>query len=133
MSPGVLVRIFRRRATRRFGAGVARELARARFDVTAGGQTWQQVTALRDRAEKENTRLEVIKKAELTPFGIEVATVNPMPDAAPLLALQHDPKPMIEAIVEMVRDRKSQYRTMLPEDAVIEARASQALGWTQKA
>ena len=249
-------------ATSGFGAGVALQLARARFDVTAAGQTWQQVTALRERAAQEETRLEVIKldlldstdlehaadrdvdvlilnagvqeagalvdipldrvrrsfevnvlghldlaqrlipgmmkrkkgkvvwmssqaglmgvpflgtysatkhaieaiastmKAELNPFGIAVATVNPglyrtgfnetgaetygqwsgqrevripMPDAAPLMALQHDPQPMIDAIVDMVRDRRSPYRTMLPEDAVLEAKAAQALGWTQKA
>jgi len=56
-----------------------------------------------------------------------------MPDAAPLLALQHDPQPMIDAIVELVKARKPRYRTMLPEDAVLEAKASQAMGWTQKA
>jgi hypothetical protein len=57
----------------------------------------------------------------------------PMPDAAPLMALQHDPQPMIDAIVDVVRARRPRYRTMLPEDAVLEAKASQALGWTQKA
>lgn len=249
-------------ATSGFGAGVALELARARFDVTAAGETWQQVTSLRERAAERNTTLEVIKldlldpidlahaadrdvdililnagvqeagalvdipvdrvrrsfeinvlahldlaqrvipamigrkrgkivwmssqaglmgvpflgaysatkhaieaiastmKAELNPFGIQVAVVNPglyrtgfnetgaesygqwashrdvhipMPDAAPLMALQHDPQPMIDAIVEMVRARKPQYRTMLPDDAVLEAKTSQARGWTQKA
>lgn len=249
-------------ATSGFGAGVALQLARHRFDVTATGETWQQVTSLRERAADEKTRLTVIKldlldamdlnhaadrdvdvlilnagvqesgalvdvplervrrsfeinvlahldlaqrlipammkrksgkivwmssqaglmgvpflgtysatkhaieaiastmKAELNPFGVEVATVNPglyrtgfnetgaesysqwasqrdvhvpMPDAAPLMALQHDPQPMIDAIVELVRARKPLYRTMLPEDAVLEAKASQALGWTQKA
>jgi short-subunit dehydrogenase len=250
-------------ATSGFGAGVALQLARHRFDVTAAGQTWQQVTALRERAENESTKLEVIKldlldaidlehaaadrdvdvlilnagvqeagalvdiplervrhsfevnvfghldlaqrlipammkrksgkivwmssqlglmgvpflgtysatkhaieaiasamKAELNLFGIKVATVNPgfyrtgfnetgaesysqwagqrevhipVPNAALLMALQHDPQPMIDAIVEMVRDRRGTYRTMLPEDAVLEAKASQALGWSQKA
>lgn len=99
-------------------------------------------------------------KAELNPFGIQVATINPglyrtgfnetgaesygqwafdrevripMPDAAPLMALQHDPQPMIDAIVAMVRERKPAYRTMLPQDAVLEAKASQARGWDQKA
>jgi len=249
-------------ATSGFGAGVALELARSRFDVTAAGQTWQQVTSLRERAADEKTELDVIKldlldpvdlahaadrdvdililnagvqeagalvdipldrvrrsfevnvlghldlaqrlipammkrkrgrviwmssqaglmgvpflgtysttkhaiegiastmKAELNPFGIQVATLNPglyrtgfnetgaesysqwasqrearipMPDAAPLLALQHDPQPMIDAIVELVKARKPRYRTMLPEDAVLEAKASQAMGWTQKA
>lgn len=249
-------------ATSGFGAGAALGLARAKFDVTAAGETWQQVTSLRERAEAEKTDLDVIKldlldhidiehaadrevdililnagvqeagalvdipfervrrsfeinvfahldlaqrvipgmmkrkhgrvvwmssqaglmgvpflgtysatkhaiegiastmKAELNVFGIEVATVNPglyrtgfnetgaesysqwssqrevripMPDAAPLMALQHDPQPMIDAIVEMVRAKKPAYRTMLPEDAVLEAKAAQALGWTQKA
>ena len=249
-------------ATSGFGAGAAIGLARRRFDVTAAGQTWQQVMSLRQRAEAERANLEVIKldlldpidldhaadrevdvlilnagvqeagalvdipiervrrsfdinvlahldlaqrlipammkrkrgkiiwmssqaglmgvpflgaysaskhaieaiastmKAELNPFGIQVATINPglyrtgfnetgaesygqwsgrrevripMPDAAPLMALQHDPEPMIEAIIELVRARHSQYRTMLPTDAVVEAKASQALGWTQKA
>ena len=245
-----------------FGAGVALELARSRFDVTAAGETWQQVTSLRERAAAEKAKLDVIKldlrdpvdmdhaadrdvdvlilnagvqeagalidiplervrrsfeinvvahlelaqrlvpammkrkrgrviwmssqaglmgvpflgayaatkhaieaiastmKAELNPFGIEVATINPglyrtgfnetgaesygqwasqrevripMPDAAPLMALQHDPQPMIDAIVDVVRARRPRYRTMLPDDAVLEAKASQALGWTQKA
>ena len=249
-------------ATSGFGAGVALELARSRFDVTSAGETWQQVTSLRERATAEKAKLDVIKldlrdpvdmdhaadrdvdvlilnagvqeagalidiplervrrsfeinvfahlelaqrlvpammmrkrgrviwmssqaglmgvpflgayaatkhaieaiastmKAELNPFGIEVATINPglyrtgfnetgaesysqwasqrevripMPDAAPLMALQHDPQPMIDAIVDVVRARRPRYRTMLPDDAVLEAKASQALGWTQKA
>jgi hypothetical protein len=49
------------------------------------------------------------------------------------MALQHDPQPMIDAIVDVVRARRPRYRTMLPDDAVLEAKASQALGWTQKA
>lgn len=99
-------------------------------------------------------------KAELNPLGISVATINPglyrtgyndtgveshtqwsglkqvlvpMPPAAPLLALQHDPQPMIDAMIEAIPDRKGRYRTMLPEDAVVETKAAQALGWTQGA
>jgi short-subunit dehydrogenase len=99
-------------------------------------------------------------KAELNPFGIGVATVNPglystgyndtgaeshdqwstlrdvhvpMPPAKPLLALQHDPQPMIDAMIETIPDRKGPYRLMMPEDAVVETKAAQALGWTQKA
>ncbi len=249
-------------ATSGFGAGTALGLAKAGHHVIAGGQTWQQVTALRQRAEEQKVRLTVVKldlldaidlehaagleidtlvlnagvqeagalvdvplervrrsfevnvfghldlaqrlipammrrksgkivwvssqaglmgvpflgtysatkhaieaiastmKAELNPFGIGVATVNPglyrtgfnetgaesygqwtgqrevripMPDAAPLMALQHDPQPMIDAMVEMIPDRRSAYRTMLPEDAVVETKLSQQLGWTQKA
>lgn len=248
-------------ATSGFGAGAAIALAQAGHRVTAAGETWAQVTALRERAAEEKARLDVIKldlldpidvakagalevdvlvlnagiqeagslvdiplervrrsfevnvighldlaqriipgmlkrksgkvvwmssqaglmgipflgayaaskhaieaiastmKAELNPFGIAVATINPglyatgfndtgaesygqwsgqrevripMPDAAPLLKLQHDPQPMIDAIVAMIPDRKGAYRTMLPEDAVLEAKASQALGWSQK-
>jgi short-subunit dehydrogenase len=249
-------------ATSGFGAGTALGLAKAGHHVTAAGQTWQQVTALRERAAQEKIKLTVIKldlldeidlahaaelevdtlvlnagvqeagalvdvplervrrsfevnvfghlalaqrlipammkrksgkivwvssqaglmgvpflgtysatkhaiegiastmKAELNPFGIGVATVNPglfrtgfnetgaesygqwagqqevhipMPDAAPLMKLQHDPQPMIDAMVEMITDRRSAYRTMLPEDAVVEAKLAQQLGWTQKA
>jgi short-subunit dehydrogenase len=99
-------------------------------------------------------------KAELNPFGIGVATVNPglfrtgynetgaethnqwasqrdvlipMPPAGPLLALQHDPQPMIDAMVEMIPDRRGAYRTMVPGDAVVETKIAQELGWTQKA
>lgn len=48
-------------ATSGFGAGVALELARSRFDVTAAGETWQQVTSLRERATAEKAKLDVIK------------------------------------------------------------------------
>lgn len=99
-------------------------------------------------------------KAELNPFGIGVATINPglyrtgynetgaeshlqwsgekdvlipMPPAGPLLALQHDPQPMIDAMVETIPDRKGAYRTMMPEDAVVETKLAQQLGWTQNA
>ncbi|MEP6480138.1 MAG: SDR family oxidoreductase [Rhodoglobus sp.] len=99
-------------------------------------------------------------KAELNLFGIGVATINPglfrtgynetgaethaqwshlkdvlipMPPAGPLLALQHDPQPMIDAMVEAIPDRKGAYRTMGPEDAVVETKITQELGWTQKA
>ena len=99
-------------------------------------------------------------KFELNLFGIGVATINPgifrtgynetgaethhqwdrqkdvlipMPPAGPLLALQHDPQAMIDAMVESIPDRKGSYRTMLPEDAVVETKAAQALGWTQHA
>jgi hypothetical protein len=58
----------------------------------------------------------------------------PMPGAArAILAAEHDPQPMIDAMVEAIPDRKSAYRLMMPEDAVVEAKAVQALGWTQRA
>ncbi|CAN5386972.1 SDR family oxidoreductase [soil metagenome] len=99
-------------------------------------------------------------KAELNPFGIGVATINPglyrtgynetgaeshlqwsgekdvlipMPPAGPILALQHDPQPMIDAMVETIPDRKGSYRTMMPQDAVVETKLAQQLGWTQNA
>ena len=98
-------------------------------------------------------------KAELNPRGIGVATINPglyrtgynetgaesyaqwaaqrdvlipMPSAAAMLALEHDPQPMIDAMVASILDRRGAYRTMLPADAVVETKAAQALGWTQK-
>lgn len=99
-------------------------------------------------------------KIELNPFGIGVATINPglyrtgyndtgaethdqwsnlkdvhipMPPAKPMLAAQHDPQPMIDAMVETIPDRKGPYRLMLPEDAVIEGKAAEALAWELKA
>lgn len=99
-------------------------------------------------------------KAELNPFGIGVATINPglyrtgynetgaeshaqwsghkdvlipMPPAAPMLALQHDPQPMIDAMIKTIPDLKGAYRTLMPKDAEVETKAAQQLGWTQKA
>jgi short-subunit dehydrogenase len=99
-------------------------------------------------------------KAELNPLGIGVMTVNPglyrtgynetgaetpgqwqtkdtlvpMPKALKaVLAIEHDPQPMIDAMVDAIPDRKSVYRLMLPEDAVVEAKAAQELAWTQRA
>jgi short-subunit dehydrogenase len=89
--------------------------------------------------------------------GISVATINPgfyrtgfndtgaeasrqwaargeqvrMPPMGPLLAVaQHDPQPMIDEMVRVIPDRKSRYRTMMPADAVAEAKKAQELGWT---
>ncbi len=56
----------------------------------------------------------------------------PMPPAQPFLALQHDPQPMIDAMIEVIPDRKSRYRTMLPEDAIVETRLAQELAWTNR-
>jgi len=56
----------------------------------------------------------------------------PMPPAQPLLALQHDPQPMIDAMIEVIPDRRSRYRTMLPEDAVVETKLAQELAWTNR-
>jgi short-subunit dehydrogenase len=96
-------------------------------------------------------------RVELVGRGISVATLNPglygtgfndtgaessrqwastrgeqvrMPPAGPVLALQHDPQPMIDEMVRVIPDRTSRYRTMLPADAVAEAKAAQELGWT---
>lgn len=96
-------------------------------------------------------------RVELVGRGISVATLNPglyrtgfndtgaessrqwagtrgeqvrMPPAGPVLAAQHDPQPMIDEMVRVIPDRTSRYRTMLPADAVAEAKAAQELGWT---
>jgi short-subunit dehydrogenase len=248
-------------ATSGLGAGVALGLSR-HHHVTAAGETWQQVTSLRERADEEGAKLDVIKldllnevdiahaaelevdtlvlnaavqeagsivdvpmelirrafeinvfahldlarrivpqmikrkggrivwvssqaglyappflgayaatkhaieaiasnmRAELSLFGIGVATINPgffrtgfnetgaesyqqwskrvdvmvpMPPAGPVLALQHDPQPMIDAMIDAIPDKKSLYRTMLPEDAVVETKLAQELAWTNKA
>jgi len=60
-------------ATSGFGGGVALELARSRFDVTAAGETWQQVTSLRERAAAEKTELDVIKLDLLDPMDLAPA------------------------------------------------------------
>jgi short-subunit dehydrogenase len=249
-------------ATSGLGAGTALGLAKAGHDVIAGGETWQQVTALRSRAADEKAkRLDVIRldllsptdldhaatydvdilvlnagvqetgsvvdiplelvrrsfeinvfahldlvqrivpqmierkrgkvvwvssmaglyappfmgayaatkhaieglafamRQELLATGVGVATINPglyrtgynetgaesrtqwsdpkrellpMPPAGPLLALQHDPQPMIDAMVQTIPDRKGPYRLMMPEDAAIETKAAQAVAWTLK-
>ncbi len=56
-----------------------------------------------------------------------------MPPAGPLLALQHDPQPMIDAMVKTIPDPKGPYRLMMPQDAVIETKAAQELAWVLKA
>lgn len=248
-------------ATSGLGAGAALGLA-DRHHVTVAGETWQQVTAFRERADAEGAKLEVIKldllneidlanaadrdvdvlvlnaavqeagsivdvpmellrrafeinvfahldlarrivpqmlkrkrgrivwtssmaglyapaflgayaatkhaieaiasnmRAELNLFGIGVATINPglyetgfnetgaesyrqwsqraevlvpMPPTGPVMLLQHDPQPMIEAMIDVIPDRNSAYRTMLPEDAVVETKLAQQLAWTNKA
>jgi short-subunit dehydrogenase len=247
-------------ATSGLGAGAALGLAR-KHHVTVGGETWQQVTAFRERADEAGANLEVIKldllnevdlqhaaelevdtlvlnaavqedgsivdvpmdlvrrafeinvfahldlarrivpqlmkrrrgrivwtssqaglyappflgayaatkhaieaiasvmRAELHRSGISVATINPgfyrtgfnetgaesygqwsgqqdvlvpMPPAQPFLAIQHDPQPMIDAMIEAIPDRHSRYRTMLPEDAVVETKLAQELAWTNR-
>ncbi|MEO5534651.1 MAG: SDR family oxidoreductase [Pseudolysinimonas sp.] len=99
-------------------------------------------------------------RAELNLFGIGVATINPglyrtgfnetgaeshsqwssrsdvlvpMPPAGPVMALQHDPQPMIDAMIDVIPDPRSLYRTMLPEDAVVETKLAQQLAWTNLA
>ena len=98
-----------------------------------------------------------VMRAELHFSKISVATVNPglfrtgfnetgaesywqwadgaeplvaMPPAAPIFALQHDPQPMIDAMIEVIPDGSSRYRTMVPQDAVVETKAAQELAWT---
>jgi NAD(P)-dependent dehydrogenase (short-subunit alcohol dehydrogenase family) len=99
-------------------------------------------------------------RVELVGRGISVATINPgfyrtgfndtgaeasrqwasrtkeqvgMPPMGPVLATQHDPQPMIDEMVRVIPDRRSRYRTMMPEDAVAEAKKAQELGWTADA
>ena len=39
---------------------------------------------------------------------------------------------MIDAMIEVIPDGSSRYRTMVPEDAVVETKAAQELAWTIK-
>lgn len=99
-------------------------------------------------------------KAELEPFGIKVATVNPgafrtgfndtgveshvqwydaktavvpMPDFGAGLADQADPQEMIDAMVEIIPAKEHPYRTMRPLATVDAAKQWQATEWSQNA
>jgi short-subunit dehydrogenase len=98
-------------------------------------------------------------KAELAPYGVKVATVNPgifgtgfndtgaeshvqwydektavvpMPDFSSALADQADPKDMIDAMVEMIPAEDHLYRTMRPLETIDAAKQWQETEWTQK-
>ncbi|MFV0678533.1 SDR family oxidoreductase [Variovorax sp. tm] len=99
-------------------------------------------------------------KAELEPFGIKVATVNPgafrtgfndtgveshvqwydaktavvpMPDFGAGLADQADPQEMIDAMVEIIPAKEHLYRTMRPLATIDAAKQWQATEWSQNA
>lgn len=99
-------------------------------------------------------------KAELEPFGIKVATVNPgvfntgfndtgaesyvqwynpdtaqvpMPDFGDSLADQADPQEMIDAMVDTITSDNPDYRTMRPQETITAAKQWQETEWTQKA
>ncbi len=61
-------------ATSGFGAGAALGLAEAGHDVIACGETWQQVSSLRERGDEQKVkRLEVIRLDLLNPTDLEHA------------------------------------------------------------
>lgn len=99
-------------------------------------------------------------KAELAPYGVKVATVNPgvfgtgfndtgaeshvqwydanravvpMPDFGTALADQFDPREMIDAMVEMIPADEHLYRTMRPLATIDVAKQWQETEWTQDA
>ncbi|GAB20810.1 putative oxidoreductase [Gordonia effusa NBRC 100432] len=99
-------------------------------------------------------------KAELSPHGIQVATVNPgvfgtgfndtgaesyvqwydadkavvpMPDFGDSLADQADPQEMIDAMVEIIPADEHLYRTMRPLATIDAAKQWQDTEWTQNA
>lgn len=99
-------------------------------------------------------------RAELAPYGVKVATVNPgvfrtgfndtgaethaqwydadravvpMPDFADALENQADPQEMIDAMVEIIPAEEHLYRTMRPSDTVAAAKQWQETEWTQNA
>ncbi len=99
-------------------------------------------------------------KAELAPYGVKVATVNPgvfgtgfndtgaeshvqwydadravvpMPDFGGALADQSDPQDMIDAMVEIIPAEAHLYRTMRPVGTIAVARQWQETEWTQNA
>lgn len=99
-------------------------------------------------------------KAELEPFGVKVATVNPgvfgtgfndtgaesfvqwydadkavvpMPDFGDSLLNQADPQEMIDAMVEIIPADEHLYRTMRPLATIDAAKQWQATEWSQNA
>lgn len=99
-------------------------------------------------------------KAELAPYGVKVATVNPgvfdtgfndtgaesyvqwynaatavvpMPDFSGSLVDQADPQEMIDAMVEIIPAKEHLYRTMRPLATIDAAKQWQATEWTQNA
>ncbi|KFL50313.1 short-chain dehydrogenase [Burkholderia pyrrocinia] len=99
-------------------------------------------------------------KAELAPYGVKVATVNPgvfgtgfndtgaesyvqwynadtavvpMPDFSESLVNQADPQEMIDAMVEIIPADQHLYRTMRPFATVDAAKQWQETEWTQNA
>ncbi|KXP03592.1 SDR family oxidoreductase [Tsukamurella pseudospumae] len=99
-------------------------------------------------------------KAELAPYGVQVATVNPgvfgtgfndtgaesyvqwydadsavvpMPDMGDSLADQADPQEMIDAMVEIIPADEHLYRTMRPVATIDAAKQWQETEWTQNA
>ncbi|MFD9901913.1 SDR family oxidoreductase [Mesorhizobium sp. NPDC059025] len=99
-------------------------------------------------------------RAELAPYGVKVATVNPgvfatgfndtgaeshtqwydpksavvpMPDFGAALADQFDPQEMIDAMVEIIPAEEHLYRTMRPLGTIATARQWQETEWTQNA
>lgn len=99
-------------------------------------------------------------KAELAPFGVKVATVNPgvfgtgfndtgaesyvqwydaataivpMPDFGDSLLDQADPQEMIDAMVEIIPADEHLYRTMRPLATIDVAKQWQATEWSQNA
>lgn len=99
-------------------------------------------------------------RAELAPYGVKVATVNPgmfgtgfndtgaeshvqwydgkasvvpMPDFDNALVNQPDPKSMIDAMVEIIPAEDHLYRTMLPVETIDVVKQWQETEWTQNA
>ncbi len=99
-------------------------------------------------------------RAELAPYGVKVATVNPgvfgtgfndtgaeshtqwydadravvpMPDFTAALADQFDPQEMIDAMVEIIPADEHSYRTMRPLATIDTAKQWQETEWTQDA
>jgi len=66
-------------------------------------------------------------------WSTDAELMAPMPPAGPMLAAQKDPQEMIDAMIDLIPDKHSAYRTMLPEEMIPVTKREQEHAWEAKA
>ena len=89
-------------ATSGLGAGVALGLAKQKHHVTAAGETWQQVTSLRERADEAGAKLDVIKLDLLNEVDIAHAAELEV-DTLVLNAAVQEAGSIVDVPMELIR------------------------------